>query len=138
MGVSIYYSAERERALTGEEQATVDEIATRCNRALADDLRERLPDWHADGEVPPELDDPAYLSEGLHFYKPPLEPGEVLAGSSKLSHGACGLEHCFVQVHHFAEALAELRRRLSGAVWRVHIDGTDLPWDEHTGRYVLD
>ena len=35
----------------------------------------------------------------------------------------------FVQLEHLADALAQMRRSLAGARWRVHVDDADLPWN---------
>lgn len=130
MGVSLYYTAYRDRGLDAREQALVERIAEDANRRLAEALTERLPHWHRSGEVPPSLTDVSELYEGLHLYGPAhLNPGELLSGASKLSHLDCGLDPMFVQLEHLADALAQMRRSLPGARWRVHVDDADLPWN---------
>ncbi|MBV2365879.1 hypothetical protein [Streptomonospora nanhaiensis] len=139
MGVLLHYSATRGRALTAGERARLAALAERTWQALRDDLRGRLPDWHARAQVPPSLDRPELIAEGPRLYpEDSLEPGEILAGASKVSHSGCGEEPVIVQVEHLVAMLTLMRRALPDAVWRVRVDDHDLPWNARAQCYELD
>ncbi|MFC3997364.1 hypothetical protein ACFOVU_15645 [Nocardiopsis sediminis] len=136
MGVSIYYTARRDQGLTPHERGEVEGIADQGTRDLFGEIQRRLPQWREAGVVPAGLDDAAEVCEGLGFYRDAaLEAGVVLAGSSKLSHGRCGTEVMLVQIDHYVDLLADIRRAVPEAAWRVHIEDSDLVWRD--GRYHL-
>ncbi|WP_224281101.1 hypothetical protein [Streptomyces sp. LS1784] len=111
MSVSLYYSARRVLPLTEAEAAELEHIVTAH--------RESFP--YAD-------------EESLYLYGDGGgEPGEIVAGSTKLPPQ---LERVMPVIAHVLESVTELRRALSNAEWRVHMDDLDLPWDEDEG-YAL-
>lgn len=135
MGVSIYYTAYRDQALTDQERARVGEIVAAENSTLLAELDRRLPAWRQDGVVPAEVSEGREICEGLGLYDQ-TEPGVILEGSSKISHGRCGPEPMYLQFEHYTRSsLGRLRNALPGAEWRVHVDDTDLTWHEATAEY---
>lgn len=131
MGVSLYYSAERDTPLTGDERATIARLASEGEEALREEALELFPAWHASGEMPEEYRSPAEVFEGLFLYSEEhLHGAQVLAGSSKVPPSACGFEPLFAQLRHYLDALGRMRRALPGARWHVHIDDAEIPWTE--------
>ncbi|KDN87825.1 hypothetical protein KCH_04720 [Kitasatospora cheerisanensis KCTC 2395] len=72
--------------------------------------------------------------ESLYLYDGDgTEPGEVLAGSTKLPFA---VERVLPVIAHVLGSVSELRRAVPDAEWRVHLDDLDVPWDEEEG-YAL-
>ncbi|BAJ27171.1 MULTISPECIES: hypothetical protein [Kitasatospora] len=108
MSVSLYYHARRPVPLTAAEGAAVERIATAHRAAFP------YPD-----------------EEGLYLYGDAGgEPDDLLAGSTKLP---ADPERALPVIAHLLGAVTELRRALPGAVWHVHLDDLDVPWDERDG-----
>ncbi|XRQ09256.1 hypothetical protein ACN3XK_74485 [Actinomadura welshii] len=138
MGVSIYYTARRERPLSAGEQAEAAGIAAEETRELFARLSRHMREWKEQGTVPPHIDDAQEICEGLVLYDfgATDEPGVILRGSSKLSHGECGEEPMLMQVEYYAAvALGRLRLAVPGAEWDVHVDDMPLQWQEEQGQY---
>ncbi|CAL9549521.1 hypothetical protein SUDANB121_04426 [Nocardiopsis dassonvillei] len=130
MGVSLYYSAERDSPLSADERATVGLLAAEGEEALREEALELFSAWHASGEVPVEYLSPAEIFEGLFLYpEEHLHGSQVLAGSSKMP-PACGSEPLLAQLRHYLDALTRMRRALPGARWHVHIEDIEIPWAE--------
>ncbi|GAA1092773.1 hypothetical protein [Nocardiopsis composta] len=140
MGVSLYYTARRGHGLSEGELHGAIGIAIESDRDLFDELNEAIPAWKENGTVPEHVTDASEICEGLVLYRPDAltEPGVVLAGSTKVSHGGCGDEPMLMQLEYYTGfALGRLRRFLPDAEWHVHLDDVDLVWDEETGEYSL-
>jgi hypothetical protein len=138
MGVSIYYTARRDRPLSDEERDEVTRIAADETRELLGRLDQNLPAWKDDGTVPAYVEDAGEICEGLSIYDPgaAADPKVILQGSSKVSHGDCGTEPMVVQLEYYATfALGRLRRVLPDADWDVHVDDMSLRWEEESGEY---
>lgn len=113
MSVSLYYSARRAQPLTDTESAAVERVAA-----------ERAKSFPYDDE------------EGLFLYGPGDEgdeDDEILAGSTKLP---ADPGRWLPVVAHVLDSVTELRRAVGGAEWHVHMDDSDVPWDEEEG-YAL-
>lgn len=139
MGISIYYTAHREHGLTEAERHQVGAIVAEENAALFAELDAMLPSWWETGAVPADLSSAGEICEGITLYDPDrTEPGVVLQGSSKVSHASCEAEPMFVQLDHYMRSgLARLRHAVPGAEWHVHVDDTDVEWEEEAGEYVF-
>ncbi|MFJ8854127.1 hypothetical protein [Streptomyces sp. NPDC102437] len=111
MSVSIYYSARRAQPLTATESAAVERV-----------VAARVQSFPYDDE------------ESLYLYGGDDDEGdEILAGSTKLS-GDPG--RWLPVTAHVLDSVTELRRAVGGAQWHVHMDDSDIPWDENEG-YAL-
>ncbi|MFC5751524.1 hypothetical protein [Actinomadura rugatobispora] len=140
MGVSIYYSAYRDSGLTDEERRLVEDIADEETRELLAEIRKRLPAWKERGAVPGDVESPGEICEGLPVFPADDsdDPRELFWGSSKISHGECEMEVMTMQLEHYTQfSLGRLRQAVPGAEWHVHIDGTELTWEEEYGEYAL-
>jgi hypothetical protein len=139
MGISLYYTARRERALNDRERGRIAEILDQENRDLLDRLNRRLPGWKEDGTVPSYVTDVTEICEGFGFYgDAPNEPGVILEGSSKISHGHCGAALMIEQLEYYMNStLGRLRTTLPDAEWSAHVDGHALIWDEEGSRYTF-
>lgn len=138
MGVSIYYTARRDRPLGDAERDEATEIVADETRQLLGLLEENLRAWKDDGTVPSYVEDAREICEGLILYDlgAKADPKVILQGSSKVSHGDCGTEPMVMQLEYYATcALGRLRRAVPGAEWDVHVDDVSLRWDEEHGEY---
>ncbi|CAM3952935.1 hypothetical protein NOGI109294_20120 [Nocardiopsis gilva] len=137
MGISLYYTARRQHGLSDSERDAVEHVLTEANEKLVARLNRNLPRWKEDGTVPSSIEDASQICEGLHLHLSDA-PDVILDGSSKVSHGSCGMEPLMEQVEYYTQcALPRLRQALPGAAWWVHLDDHDLTWDEENGEYSL-
>jgi hypothetical protein len=111
MSVSLYYQARRRTPLTQAEAAEVERIAAAHRRSFPYEYEESLSFWGEGGR----------------------EPDELLAGSTKMP---SDMGRVIPVIARVLDSLTELRRALTGAEWRVHLDDLDVPWDEDEG-YAL-
>jgi len=105
MSVSLYYCAFRATPLTRTEVAEVERI-TAARQA----------------SFPYEDEENFCLYEGGGS-----EPGEILAGSTKLP---STFGRVVPVVDHVLGSVTELRRALPHAKWHAHVDDVDILWDE--------
>ncbi|MGW6056734.1 hypothetical protein [Streptomyces sp. NPDC055189] len=110
MSVSLYYCADRAKALTAAETAAVERIVAARTASFP------YPD-----------------EEGLFLYDSGDAPDEIVAGSTKLP---LAPGRVLPVNAHTLDSVTELRRAVPGAQWRVHMDDLDVPWDEEAG-YAL-
>ncbi|MFI1854910.1 hypothetical protein [Streptomyces sp. NPDC020480] len=108
MGVSLYYQACRATPLTEAEGAEVARIAA-IRRAT----------------FPYEDEESLYLYENDG-----CEPGEILAGSTKMP---LGPDRLMPVLAHVLDSVTELRRALPDAEWRLQMDDVEIPWGEDEG-----
>ncbi len=106
MGVSLYYSAERDQSLSVEEIQSIEGIIQKFNDNFA--LKQEAESFALD-----ESDDDT--------------PLEILRGSTKL---ALHLEQdqLFDSILYWLECLTEIRRVLFDAAWQVNLDDTEIEW----------
>ncbi|MFF3392911.1 hypothetical protein ACFYW1_18530 [Streptomyces sp. NPDC002669] len=109
MSVSIYYSARRAAPLTEAESAAVERVVTTRAKTFPYDDEESL-----------YLYDLGDNGRG----------DELLTGSTKLPTDP---DRWLPVTAHVLDAVTELRRAVEGAEWHVHLDDTDIPWDEEVG-----
>ena len=112
MSVSLYYRARRTAPPSEAEAAAVERIAAAHQESF-----------------PYEDEESLYLYEDL-YEGGGSEPGEILAGSTKLP---LEEDRMMPVIVHVLDSLTELRRALPGADWRVYMDDLDIPWDEDGG-----
>ncbi len=140
MGVSLYYTARRDRGLSDAESDRIAKIVAEENEKLNDKLNKSLPGWKKDGVIPSYITDSSEICEGLSLYDLDelTEAGVILEGSSKVSHSDCGAEPMITQLESYTRfALGRLRRALPDAEWEVHVDEQELAWEEEHGEYVF-
>ncbi|MGW2178102.1 hypothetical protein ACWCXX_08465 [Streptomyces sp. NPDC001732] len=112
MSVSIYYSARRATPLTEIESAAVERLVTARAESFPYDDEESLYLYDLDDV---DRDD------------------ELLTGSTKLP---ADPDRWLPVTAHVLDSVTELRRAVQGAEWHVHMDDSDIPWDENEG-YAL-
>ncbi|MEU4831084.1 hypothetical protein [Streptosporangium sp. NPDC023615] len=140
MGISIYYTARREHGLDTRERERIAGILAEENRDLSERLNRSLPGWKEEGIVPEHVTDAGEICEEFGFYAVDgsEEPGVVLRGSTKVSHGDCGIEPMLAQLERYmSSTLGRLRSALPGTEWDVHVDDQTLIWDEENGEYAF-
>ncbi|MFC7328211.1 hypothetical protein [Marinactinospora rubrisoli] len=130
MGVSLYYTITRDTPLSPTERERVDALTERYSGGLVD---------RVDGEFPGKAAELVreYCEPFGWYSADTLEPGEVLAGSVKVSHTQAPWELMLLQVEHWLQLLSEVRAALPTTGWRVHVDGTAAEWDAEAGRFRL-
>lgn len=119
MGVSIYYSATRDRSLSAAESKAIEWIV---NRYPLDALMR-------DCGVP----ESQFHGEGFCLYSAPLEEGAVLEGATKLP--GVSEEAMWIAIQYWCRLLTELRGVLQDANWRVHVDDHHIPWSDSLQRF---
>jgi hypothetical protein len=105
MGLSIYYTAQRARSLTPNEQAAIGKVVDQYSVA----------DW-----------------ESFCVYDR-TEPGVIFDGSAGLPRDS--EDACWAAVRHWCAALTEIRRLLPDAAWEVYVDDHPITWDEVRQEY---
>jgi len=127
MGVSIYYSAKRDTALSDGERSAIADAIRRYSVEKAIDQYQRIGvglNW-----------------ESFCVYNPdnpndPLDPGVIFQGATRLpSNREDAVE---IGARHWCRALAAIRRILHDAEWNVHIDDCPIKWDEKKKEYDLE
>ncbi|MCM2388378.1 hypothetical protein [Streptomyces albipurpureus] len=111
MSVSLYYSAQRATPLTDAESASVARIVAARTASFPYDDEESLYLYDRDADAPQEIVDGST--------KMPFDPARLMP-----------------VIAHVLDSVAELRRAIPDAEWRVHLDDLDVPWDETEG-YTL-
>ncbi|MFF0739179.1 hypothetical protein ACFYVL_02160 [Streptomyces sp. NPDC004111] len=111
MSVSLYYRASRTVPLAAAEASAVARVVAARESSFP------YPD-----------------EESLYLYENGgSEPDEIVAGSTKMPFDP---DRVLPVIAHVLDSVTALRRALPGAVWRVHLDDLDVPWDED-GGYAL-
>jgi hypothetical protein len=59
-------------------------------------------------------------------------PTEIFAGATKLSM-TDQIEDLLNDLFHWMKCLTEIRRKVDGGEWHVHLDDIDAVWDEELG-----
>jgi hypothetical protein len=121
MGISIYYTAYRERALTQDEQKAVAKLIGRY------DLSAR------NGEQDQAAERMRWESFCVYDANDPSEPGVVFEGATGLPMNS--EDDFWMAIQHWCRLLTEIRRALPGTTWQVHIDDHDIVWDEERRAY---
>ncbi len=67
MGVSVYYTARRDRGLSDAERDRITKIVAEENKNLYDKINKSLPSWKKDGVIPSYVTDSSEICEGLAF-----------------------------------------------------------------------
>ena len=119
MSISIFYTAVRRHGLTDAEQSAI--AAVRSKYSQHDQIEKYL----STGE--------GLNWESFSFYDPPLSSGAIIEGATKLPDNS--EDASWIGVQHWCKALSELRRAIPDAIWRVHVEDHDIPWDEGQQEY---
>ena len=116
MGISIYYSACRDRPLTPDERLAIDVAVSRLPvETLLVECS--VQEGECNGE--------AFC---LYDTDEDTEPGVVFEGATKLPSNSD--EVIWAAVQHWCRLLSEVRRVLPDADCRVHIDDHEITWNE--------
>ena len=111
MGVSIYYSCERDHNLTNSEEQEMLATINRYNTGF-------------------ELKD---IGETFFVYDYEQDqPTVIFDGSTKLPLSD-NFEDSVYALFYWLDCLTEIRRSISGGDWHVHLDDNDVIWDEEAG-----
>ena len=111
MGVSIYYSCERDHKLTSGEELALAAIIDKYNAEF-------------------ELKD---IGETFYVYDyDQAEPTVIFSGSTKLPFSD-DFEDSIDALFYWLACLTEVRRSISDGDWHVHLDDTDVIWHEELG-----
>lgn len=114
MGVSIYYTCERDTSLSYEEQQQVKAIIKQYNDNF--ELKE--------------------IGESFYVYeKDESDPSIILEGSTKLPFSD-DPEDMVHALFYWLSCLTEIRRATLEGTWHVHLDDIDAIWDEEAGWYM--
>jgi hypothetical protein len=121
MSISIYYTASRDRPLSPDEQAAVDQICASYS------IREQVEQYVQTRR--------GHNGENFHVYgrDNPTEAGVIFEGATKLPDNSEDAQWELLQ--RWCKLLSEVRRSVRDAVWHVHVDDHDIPWDEAEHRY---
>jgi len=119
MSISIYYAAVRKRGLTEPERAAVTAIKDR---------------YSVNSQIEHYLQTGTGLNwESFILYAPPLSPGAIIEGATKLPDNS--EDALWVGMQHWCKALSELRRLIPDAIWHVHVEDHHVQWDEEQQAY---
>lgn len=126
MSVSIYYTLIRDQPLSESERAAIARVLLRfdLNKYTDDDV----PWWNKRRKKA------LALGETFTFYGEPLEPGEVLDGSTKLPGDDVLV---FEAARYWGALLGEVAAAIDEGEWRVHVDDIDLHQDPGTGAFTF-
>ncbi|MEK3905312.1 hypothetical protein [Paenibacillus sp. FSL R7-0179] len=114
MGISVYYTCTRNHNLTGSEKQEITAIIDKYN-------------------VDFEMKD---IGETFHVYDYDQdEPTVIFAGATKLPLSD-NFEDTFHALFYWLTCLTDIRRRISNGDWHVHLDDTDVIWNEGTGWHM--
>ena len=120
--MSIQYSAARPRALTDVERRL---------------LEEKLRQFSVDRQIARfrETGEGANWDPFTLFEPPYREPGTIIEGVTRLPDNT--QDALVMGLQHWCDLLAELRKEIADAQWRVSVDRKPIPWDEESGEYEL-
>jgi hypothetical protein len=121
VGVSIYYTATRAEPISSAEQFAIDEIISRYSVEMQID--EYLRSGHG------------FNWESFFVYDPDdnTEPDVVFEGATRLPSNS--RDAPIVGLRRWCKLLTEIRLRLPGCNWRVHVDDYEIKWDDATNSY---
>lgn len=120
--MSIQYSAARGRALTDVERRLLEEKLRQFS------VDRQIEKYRTTGEGPNW--DPFTL------FDPPYREAEIIIeGATRLPDNT--QDAVVMGLQHWCDLLAELRKEIEGAQWRVMVDRRPIPWDEESGEYEL-
>lgn len=109
MGVSLYYSYEREATFSDEERTAIDLIIGSYNDSYP--FKEK--------------------AEPFSFYSSDATKME-LEGATKLPLTE-NIEDTIMALYHWLNCLTEIRRKTKDGKWRVQLDETEVLWDDLDG-----
>lgn len=107
MSLSIYYSADRDRPLTGDEQRQISALVA---------------------SHPPAGDE----WESFGVYSPSANT-RIFEGATKVSLPGGG--DAWPVIQHWCRLLTEIRRAVPDARWRVAVEDHEIVWDDTARKY---
>lgn len=114
MGVSVYYTCERDHIVTDNEAYEITAIINKYNDGF-------------------ELND---IAESFFVYTYDLDqPTVIFEGSTKLPL-TNNFEDSVYALFYWLDCLTDIRRTIFDGSWHVHLDGTEAAWDEEAGWYM--
>lgn len=120
MSISIYYSADRDHALTPEEQRAIDACIAKY--------------------PPPAPKRRFFLFKGeewetfcVYDITPRTQASRIFQGATKLS--GPGSAEIWEGVQHWCALLTEIRRVVPDAKWSVSVDDQQIVWDDEARMY---
>lgn len=119
MSISIYYTAFRDRDLSADERQAVAAVQIKYS------VNAQIEEYLKTGE--------GLNWESFIFYEPPLTPGAVIEGATRLPDNS--EDKMWFGLQHWCRALSELRIQIADAKGEVHVDDHDIQWDESQQAY---
>lgn len=115
MSVSIYYSADRKKVLSVEENKKIESV-----------IEQYSDSYPYKG-----------IEEDFCVYHYDLSTPEVIFNGSTKLPLSDDIEETMTAVMHWAECLSDIRRLVPDAEWSVNMDDMDLIWDEENGWQLM-
>ena len=121
MGLSLYYSATRAAPLSPAERHAIDELIERYS-------------------VDDQIDEYCRSGRGLNWQSFCVYDLDYGFDPHVVFEGATGLpsnthEAPYVGLRHWCKLLTEIRRKIDGCSWRVHVDDCEIKWDHAKNSY---
>lgn len=122
MGVSIYYSARRQRPLSRSEREAIGwAIAKFKVESLIGECKVSEAEFNGESFCVYSADDDT-------------EPGVVFEGATKLP--SCTDTASLIAAHYWCKLLSEVRQIVYDADWHVHVDDYDVAWDDKRQAFI--
>jgi hypothetical protein len=118
---TLYYQAERETPLTKEEYVLVQKLIAK---------------YSVDPEIEVYLNTGKGLNwESFSFYEQTDGVEVILQGSTKLPDNVAGAaKKGFI---HWTNLLAEIRKIIPGATWKVSLEDRPVKWNKNLNKYEI-
>jgi hypothetical protein len=121
VGVSLYYTANRTQPLTSAEHLSICEAIARYS-------------------VDEQIEEYCRYGRGLNWESfcvynldRDTEPNVVFEGATKLPSNTQNA--WLVGLRHWCRLLTEIRCKVAGCDWRVHVDDFEIVWDSEKNLY---
>jgi hypothetical protein len=123
MSVSIYYTAKRNTPLTQEETIAIQRIVKE------NDVGAQVKAYWETGQ--------GYNWETFTIYNPnnPTAVDVIFEGATKLPDNTS--DASIIGLEHWLKVLTQIRRAIRNASWHVHVDDTDIPWNEASQAFDM-
>ena len=119
MGMSLYYTARRSRPLSDDESAAISQIETEYNAKSEQFVSNGIGDF--------------WESFSIYDAADPSQPNVIFEGATGIPDSS--EEAIWAGLQHWCEAITQIRRKVVGAEWSVHMDDHDITWDDSAQEY---
>ena len=119
MGMSLYYTAEREHPLSDDERSAIDGL---------------VGEFGIEDQIEEFVGAPGQIDWASFTWREDADSGAVVKGSVRLPNVT--LRAHVTGIEHWGRLLGRIRSEvLSDAVWDVRVEGEPLDWFEVEGRF---